>query len=154
MIQRIQTLYLLVITALLAVTLFARLAWFGGEGSEFGLYAFALKDAEGAVLHSTVYLGILLSLAAVVPLVTIFLYRRRMLQIRLCVVEMVLLVGSAVMEGIYYYLGCRVVSDLPFHTQGVGVAIALPVVSLLFAWLAARAIFRDELLVRGADRIR
>lgn len=154
MIQRIQTLYLLVITALLAVTLFARLAWFGGEGSEFGLYAFALKDAEGAVLHSTVYLGILLSLAAVVPLVTIFLYRRRMLQIRLCVVEMVLLVGSAVMEGIYYYLGSRVVSDLPFHTQGVGVAIALPVVSLLFAWLAARAIFRDELLVRGADRIR
>ncbi|HIY68895.1 MAG TPA: DUF4293 domain-containing protein [Candidatus Alistipes intestinigallinarum] len=154
MIQRIQTLYLLVITALLAVTLFARLAWFGGEGSEFGLYAFALKDAEGAVLHSTVYLGILLSLAAVVPLVTIFLYRRRMLQIRLCVVEMVLLVGCAVMEGIYYYLGCRVVSDLPFHTQGVGVAIALPVVSLLFAWLAARAIFRDELLVRGADRIR
>ena len=154
MIQRIQTLYLLVITALLTVTLFARLAWFGGEGSEFGLYAFALKDAEGAVLHSTVYLGILLSLAAVVPLVTIFLYRRRMLQIRLCVVEMVLLVGSAVMEGIYYYLGCRVVSDLPFHTQGVGVAIALPVVSLLFAWLAARAIFRDELLVRGADRIR
>lgn len=154
MIQRIQTLYLLVITALLAVTLFARLAWFGGEGSEFGLYAFALKDAEGAVLHSTVYLGILLSLAAVVPLVTIFLYRRRMLQIRLCVVEMVLLVGSAVMEGIYYYLGCRVVSDLPFHTQGVGVAIALPVVSLLFAWLAVRAIFRDELLVRGADRIR
>lgn len=154
MIQRIQTLYLLVITALLAVTLFARLAWFGGEGSEFGLYAFALKDAEGAVLHSTVYLGILLSLAAVLPLVTIFLYRRRMLQIRLCVVEMVLLVGSAVMEGIYYYLGCRVVSDLPFHTQGVGVAIALPVVSLLFAWLAARAIFRDELLVRGADRIR
>lgn len=154
MIQRIQTLYLLVITALLAVTLFARLAWFGGEGSEFGLYAFALKDAEGAVLHSTVYLGILLSLAAVLPMVTIFLYRRRMLQIRLCVVEMVLLVGSAVMEGIYYYLGCRVVSDLPFHTQGVGVAIALPVVSLLFAWLAARAIFRDELLVRGADRIR
>ena len=154
MIQRIQTLYLLVITALLAVTLFARLAWFGGEGSEFGLYAFALKDAEGAVLHSTAYLGILLSLAAVVPLVTIFLYRRRMLQIRLCVVEMVLLVGSVVMEGIYYYLGCRVVSDLPFHTQGVGVAIALPVVSLLFAWLAARAIFRDELLVRGADRIR
>lgn len=154
MIQRIQTLYLLIITALMSVTLFSRLAWFGGDGGEFWLYAFALKDAQGTVLHSAVYLGILLSLAAVLPLVTIFLYRRRMLQIRLCVVEMVFLVGSAIMEGIYYYLGSRVISDLAFHTQGVRVVIALPVVSLLFAWLSARAIFRDELLVRGADRIR
>ncbi len=154
MIQRIQTLYLLIITVLMSVTLFARLAWFGGEGEEFGLYAFALKDAGGEVLHSTVYLGIVLSAAALLPLVTVFLYRRRLLQIRLCVAEMVLLFGCAVMEGIYYYLGCRVVSELPFSTHGVGISIALPVVSLLFAWLASRAIFRDELLVRSADRIR
>lgn len=154
MIQRIQSLYLLIVTALMSVTLFSRLAWFGSEGGEFGLYAFALKSAEGEVLHSTIYLGILLVLATVLPLVTIFLYRRRMLQIRLCVVEMVFLVGSAVMEGIYYFLSCRVVSDLAFHTQGVRAAIALPVVCLLFAWLAVRAIFHDELLVRGADRIR
>lgn len=154
MIQRIQSLYLLIVTALMAVTLFSRLAWFGGDGGEFGLYAFALKSTEGEVLHSTVYLGILLVLATLLPLVTIFLYRRRMLQIRLCVVEMVLLVGSAVMEGIYYFLSSRVVSELAFHTQGVRAAIALPVVCLLFAWLAVRAIFRDELLVRGADRIR
>ena len=33
-------------------------------------------------------------------------------------------------------------------------AIMLPLVCLLFAYLAARAIFRDELLVRAADRIR
>ena len=138
----------------MTVTLFSRLAWFGGDGSEFGLYAFALKSAEGEVLHSTFYLGILLTLSALLPLVTIFLYRRRMLQIRLCVVEIVFLVGSAIMEGIYYFLSSRVISDLTFHTQGLRASIALPVVSLLFAWLAARAIFRDELLVRAADRIR
>ena len=154
MIQRIQSLYLLIITVLMAVTLFSRLAWFGGGGEEFGLYAFALKDAGGEVLQPAVYLGILLSAAALLPLVTVFLYRRRLVQIRLCVAEMVLLVGSAVMEGIYYYLGSRVVSELSFSTHGVGISIVLPVVSLLFAWLASRAIFRDELLVRSADRIR
>ena len=154
MIQRIQSLYLLIITVLMSVTLFARLAWFGGGGEEFGLYAFALKDAGGEVLQPAVYLGILLSAAALLPLVTVFLYRRRLLQIRLCVAEMVLLVGSAVMEGIYYYLGSRVVSELSFSTHGVGISIVLPVVSLLFAWLASRAIFRDEVLVRSADRIR
>ena len=148
MIQRIQTLYLLIIAALMAVTLFSGLAWFAGDAGEFGLYAFGLKTAEGELVQSTVYMGVLL------PLVTVFLFRRRLLQIRLCVVEMVLLLGSLVMEGVYYFLSWRVFSDLTFHTQGFKPAIVLPLVCLLFAYLAARAIFRDELLVRAADRIR
>ena len=148
MIQRIQTLYLLIIAALMAVTLFSGLAWFAGDAGEFGLYAFGLKTAEGELVQSTVYMGVLLAL------VTIFLFRRRLLQIRLCVVEMVLLLGSLVMEGVYYFLSWRVFSDLTFHTQGFKPAIVLPLVCLLFAYLAARAIFRDELLVRAADRIR
>lgn len=154
MIQRIQTLYLLIITALMSVTLFARLAWFAGDAGEYVLYAFALKTTGGESVQPTFYMGTLLALAAVLPLVTIFLFRRRMLQIRLCVVEMVLLLGAVVMEGVYYFLSWRVFSDQAFHTQGFKPAIALPLVCLLFAYLAARAIFRDELLVRAADRIR
>ena len=34
MIQRIQTLYLLIIAALMAVTLFSGLAWFAGDDAE------------------------------------------------------------------------------------------------------------------------
>ena len=83
----------------------------------FELHAFALETADGETLHHTIYLGILLVAACLLPLITIFLYRRRMLQIRLCCVEMVLLLGCVVMEGAYYYLGRRVVSDLAFHTQ-------------------------------------
>lgn len=138
----------------MAVTLFARLAWFAGDAGEFGLYAFGLKTADGAVVQSSLYMGILLALACALPLVTIFLFRRRLLQLRLCVVEIVLLLGSVIMEGVYYFLSWRVFSDLSFHTQGFRPAIALPLVCLLFAYLAARAIFRDELLVRAADRIR
>ena len=126
----------------MAVTLFAPLAWFAGDAGEFGLYAFALKTAEGEAVQPAVYMG------------TIFLFRRRLLQIRLCVVEIVLLLGCVAMEGVYYFLSWRVFSDLAFHTQGFKPAIALPLVCLLFAYLAARAIFRDELLVRAADRIR
>lgn len=102
MIQRIQTLYLLIIAALMAVTLFSGLAWFAGDAGEFGLYAFGLKTRrKGELVQSTVYMGVLLALACALPLVTIFLFRRRLLQIRLCVVEMVLLLGSLVMEGVY-----------------------------------------------------
>ncbi len=154
MIQRIQTFYLFLIAALIGVMFFAPLAWFAGEVGMFELHAFALETADGETLHHTIYLGILLVAACLLPLITIFLYRRRMLQIRLCCVEMVLLLGCFVMEGAYYYLGRRVVSDLAFHTQGFKPAIALPIVCLLFAYLAAKAIFRDELLIRESDRIR
>lgn len=154
MIQRIQTLYLLAVAALSAVMFLVPLAWFAGEAGEFELHAFALESVGGETLHSTVYLGILLAAAALLPLITVFLYRRRLLQIRLCCVEMVLLLGVLAMEGAYYYLGRRAFSELAFHTQGFKPAIALPLVSLLFVVLAAKAIFRDELLVRDADRIR
>ena len=141
MIQRIQTLHLLIVTALMAVTLFAPLAWFAGDAGEFRLYAFSLQTSAGEAVQSTVYMGVVLALACVLPF-------------RLCVVEIVLLIGSAVMEAAYYFLSWRVFSELSFHTQGFRPAIALPLVCLLFAYLAARAVFRDELMVRAADRIR
>lgn len=155
MIQRIQSVYLLLVTALMAVTLFAPLAWFALEAGEFSLYAFALENAAGEAVQSTVYLGVLLALACALPFLTIFLYKRRLLQIRLCVVELVLLLGATVMEGVYYFL-CRRFFDAlsSVHMQGFRLSIALPLVCMLFAYLAARAIFRDELLVRAADRIR
>lgn len=145
---------MLIVTALMAVTLFAPLAWFAGEAGEFGLYAFSLKTAAGEAVQPTVYMGVVLALACVLPFITIFLFKRRLLQLRLCVVEMVLLVGSAVMEGVYYFLSYRVFAEQTFHTQVLKPAVVLPLVCLLFAHLAARAVFRDELMVRAADRIR
>ncbi len=108
MIQRIQTLHLLIVTALMAVTLFAPLAWFAGDAGEFRLYAFSLQTSAGEAVQSTVYMGVVLALACVLPFITIFLFKRRLLQIRLCVVEIVLLIGSAVMEAAYYFLSWRV----------------------------------------------
>lgn len=154
MLQRIQSLYLFLIAAFVGAMFFLPLAWFAGEAGMFELHAFALVTADGETLHDTIYLGILLAAACVLPLVTIFLYRRRLLQIRLCCVEMVLLLGCVAMESVYYYLGRRAFADLAFHTQGFKPAIALPIVCLLFAYLAAKAIFRDELLIRESDRIR
>lgn len=153
MIQRIQSLYLLVVAALMAVTLFVPLAWFFADSVDYRLYAFSLQTLDGVAMQSTVYMGLLLLASCLLPLVTIFLYRRRMLQIRLCVVEMVLLLGSVIMEGIYYYLCSRAFADMECM-KGFKPAIALPLVCLFFMYLAARAIFRDELLVRAADRIR
>ena len=57
---------MLIIAALMAVTLFSGLAWFAGDAGEFGLYAFGLKTAEGELVQSTVYMGVLLALACAI----------------------------------------------------------------------------------------
>ncbi|MEG0788598.1 MAG: DUF4293 domain-containing protein [Alistipes sp.] len=154
MIQRIQTIYLLVITALIAITLFVPIAYFAGDAAQVDLYAFGLKTPSGETIQPTLYMGILLALACALPFVIVILYKYRLLQLRLCVVEMVLLVGSEVIMAIYYFLGQRFFAEFAHHTQGMKVTIALPLVCLLFAYLAARAIFHDEMLVRSLDRIR
>ena len=155
MIQRIQTLYLLGIVALMVAALFTPLAYFVAGTEVYELFAFSLK-AEGAAEagQSTMYMGIIVALATLLPLVTIFCFKNRMLQIRLCAVELVLLAGAEIFMAIYYYLSNRMFSMMEFHTQGLRIAIIFPLVALILDYLALRAIFKDETLVRSLDRIR
>lgn len=152
MIQRIQTLYLFAAAALMVTALLTPLAYFAAGTDEYTLRAFSLSGGE--MSQSTIYMGIVMALAAAVPLVNIFLFKRRMLQIRLCAVELVLLLGSVAFIGIYYYLSARMVSQAEFHAQGFRIAAVFPLVALVLDYLAMRAIFKDELLVKSLDRIR
>ncbi len=152
MIQRIQTLYLLVVTALMSLTLFMPIATFVVSGHSYELTAFALS-CEG-VSYATIWMGVMLSLATLLPFVTIFLFKKRTLQVRLCAVELVLLLGSLVMIGLYYWLTSRIFEGLTIDHRQFGWAAPMPVVSLVLTYLASRAIFKDEVLVRSLDRIR
>ncbi len=153
MIQRIQTVYLLIATILMAITIFTPIAQFFDGTQEYTLSAFALKDAAGAVAQPAIYMGILLVLATLLPFVVIFLFKNRQLQIRLCAAEIVLLVGSLVVMGIYYYLSHRIF-DAANGIISIKVGIVMPILAIVFVALAIRSIFRDEVLVRSLDRIR
>lgn len=152
MIQRIQTLYLLAIVALMAAALFTPLAYFVAGVEEYKLFAYSLKGEQSE--FSTIYMGLILTLATIVPLVNIFMFKNRQLQIRLCAIELVLLIGSLAFIAIYYYLSNRMFAELAFHTQGFRIAIVFPLVAIILDYLAMRAIFHDEMLVRSLDRIR
>lgn len=154
MIQRIQTLYLLAVAAMMITAIFTPLANFMAGAEEYNLFAFALKGAE--LSHSTIYMGIIIVLSAIIPIVTIFSYKKRLLQIRLCAVEIVLLLGSLIFMGIYYYLSNRIFSELGLqvHITSIRIAVIFPIVSLILTYMASRAIFKDEMLVRSLDRIR
>ena len=149
MIQRIQTLYLLLVVVLTGLALWLPLVDF-----TVGADTCTLKDAAGITLLPTVYLGVVLVAACLVPLVTIFLFKRRLVQIRLCAVELVLLIGAGAMMGIYFYLCNRYFADSEFYSHTLKISLVFPLVCLVFDLLALRAIFRDEKLVRSLDRIR
>ena len=152
MIQRIQSLYLLAVAALMAAAVFTPLAYFAAGVEEYKLYAFTLQGAQES--YSTIYMGVIVALAAIIPFVNIFLFKNRLLQIRICAVELMLLVGSAIFMAIYYFLSNRMFSQLEFSTHGFHIAIIFPLIALVLDYLAMRAIFRDEMLVKSLDRIR
>ena len=92
--------------------------------------------------------------AALLPFVTIFLYKKRLLQFRLCVVETVLLAGVMLFE-IYYIWGrCAEPRRSPFQPGNSPPPRFFPPVSLIFTYLALRGIRKDILLVKSLDRIR
>lgn len=152
MIQRIQTLYLLLAAAFMSLTLFMPIATFVVDDQTYELTAFLLTC--GDMSQSTIWLGIILAIATALPLITIFLFKKRTLQIRLCAVEVVLLIGSLVLVALYYWLTSRLFEGLVIEHRQFGWAAPMPIVAIVLSYLASRAIFKDEVLVRSLDRIR
>ncbi len=68
--------------------------------------------------------------------------------------ELVLLIGCIVFIGIYYWLSNRMFTDFDTTYRRFAYGALMPLLSLVPVWLAMRAIFRDEVLVRSLDRIR
>lgn len=156
MIQRVQTLYLLLATVLMSLTLFLPLATITSGAEEVVVKAFSVNVSSFEFnLPLPLYMGILLSVTTLLPLVTIFLFKKRLVQIRLCVSEIVLLLGSAVIVALYCYRVCDLLSEVQQNSVFMlGFASLMPVVSIIFVILALRGIAKDEALVRSLDRIR
>ncbi len=157
MIQRIQTIYLLVASALLMLLLSSPLAVFSADDGIYSLTAMGVKSLDGDYLYPTAYLMVLLVLSIALPLVNIFMFKKRMLQIRLCVVAMVLNLGLIIMIGAYSYLGMRMFTlygEPQFSLSALRIVVAMPLVAIIFNYLALKGIFKDEMLVKSLDRIR
>ncbi|MCL2561014.1 MAG: DUF4293 domain-containing protein [Rikenellaceae bacterium] len=155
MIQRIQTIYLLGAAVLMALALVLPLATFYGQGHEFMLRGTAIADTTDKtspiLMVATPWLATLLILAAVVPLAAIFLYKKRMVQTRLCFFEAVLLLGAQGFMA-YYIIHYKAVIDAV--SWKFGIATIFPAVAFVLVVLAVRAIIRDELLIKSLNRFR
>ena len=101
MIQRIQSLYLLIVTALLIAAMCLPMGYFIDTTGEHPFKALGI-DVNGTFQSTWGIFGILM-LSALVAFATILLYKNRMLQIRMSIFNSLLLVGYYIAFVAFYF---------------------------------------------------
>ncbi|MBP6064656.1 DUF4293 domain-containing protein [Bacteroides sp.] len=149
MIQRIQTIYLLLVAALLISSMCLPVGYF--MGPDAALYTLKpLGIQVGEVFNSTWGMFGILLLSTIIALCSVFLFKNRMLQIRMSIFNTILLVGYYLTFLAFIY----VLKDDLDASYRLAWSLCLPLVAIIFNILAIRAIGRDEVMVRTADRLR
>ena len=105
MIQRIQSLYLFGAFILNVLMFFIPVLRFLLSGGElYYFYIFGIFNPENnSVEQSTIPLIILLVIISLINVLIIFLFKKRVLQIRLCIYNMLLLIGLVILIIFYIY---------------------------------------------------
>ena len=149
MIQRIQSVYLLVVTILMIVCMCSPVGSIiasTNEISEFGNLCITMPD--GTKDYAPWALFVILLIVAILSFGTIFLFKKRMLQIRLTIFSSVVLIGYYMALIAYIFMLADNTSFTPSWT------ICLPFIGIILNWLAIRGIGADEALVKAYDRLR
>jgi len=154
MIQRIQSVYLLVVTILSVIVLFSPVSFIATSSTIFDLsYKGITSTPPIDALHLNVWpLTLIAALIPLIAFVSIFLYKKRNLQLRLNIINFLLIdVYYILMLAFMWLADARL--GLPSR-WGYHVAASLPAVNMVFTFLAIRGIQKDEKLVRSLDRLR
>ena len=154
MIQRIQTVYLLIIAALITAMLFMPLAIIQIDTIFYAFDASGLNTmtTPSELIYPAWSLMALLVIIIILAFSSIFLYKKRMLQIRFCVFNVLLLIGF---YGLFAFFLWKI-SAAPgiFRFSNVRLALVFPFISLILSYLAIRKIGADEMLIRSLNRLR
>ncbi len=136
MIQRIQTIFLILAAATSGGLIFLVSLWIDGEGNEVV-----------AMDENTYFSAFVLS--AVVSIFAIFLFRNRKLQ---TVVNRLNILMNLILLGVFVYRALTMSGATAVAEKGIGMFI--PILSIVLLVLANRAIRKDEQLVKSVDRLR
>jgi FtsH-binding integral membrane protein len=155
MLQRIQSIYLLFASIVLfALFLFPLAHNIFVDGklvnvTVTGMYE--IINGEDKQLQPFLPLTIITVIAALIPLVVIFLYKNRKQQIALCYGAILLLIGYS------FWMAQtvkKVVGPITLEYKNMGIGLFLTSLSIILIIFAVKAIQRDEKLVKSADRLR
>lgn len=151
MIQRIQTLFLLLAVAMIISMFNFPLAHFVTEtGDIHVLKVTGLFTWDGTRQTTTLPLLILFGLSGGLLLWDIFLFKRRVLQMRVAMYVILILLGGTGLVVYYIWMGQKELQA----DWTLKAAFVFPVVAAVFTYLAFRNIRKDEFLVKAYERIR
>lgn len=136
MLQRIQTIYLLISVGISAGLIVVFNLW--TTTTEVAFYA---KDD---VLYLSLFLG-----SAALSLIAIFKYNKRQTQFVLGRLNIIL---NFILLGLFVYRSLNLSGETDVSEKGIG--MLLPIFSIVFLVLANKAIKKDEELVKSVDRLR
>jgi hypothetical protein len=162
MIQRIQTIYLFLIVIFQGLLFATALATFTSYESSFNLSLMGFYKLSSAGQELLINSYALMALNIVVVIYTLFIifsYKNRSKQIKLAAFNFLLLCGFIVVM-FYSFDNAKSFLDRSFSNEGAeisttyGIGMILPLLSLIFNFLAIKGIRKDEELVKSADRIR
>lgn len=140
MLQRLQTLWLLIASLLAFATL--KLSFFSGN-----IIVDNVKQFQRFTAMSSMLLMILTVAVAISSLITIFLFKDRKLQLRIALAVLAL----SLLNLLLYYLQTKnyIPAEWTLDLTSL-IASAVP----LFLLVAIRGIYKDEKLVKSVDRLR
>jgi hypothetical protein len=156
MIQRVQTLYLSLSFIGCVLLFFFPLAEYANEVQ--GTYVFYITGVKYLVdppliisFWITLPLLVMVAASAIMILISVFLYRKRRIQVMLVSITFLIHVIFISLV-LLFYIGHFDKQFQVMHSYKFGIFI--PLVSLGFLILANRSIRKDEMLVKSADRLR
>ena len=136
MIQRIQTIYLVVS----AIVIGALFMWFpvviGTDGS-------VIMERSEPLIFGLIFISIALAI------ISILSFKKRQLQF---VLNRLNIISNFVLLGVFVYRSLTLSGETIVSEKGIGVLF--PIISIVFLVLANKAIKRDEDLVKSVDRLR
>ena len=162
MIQRRQTIFMLLSAIISALLFFMPLISFNANGEVMRFTIFGIENPIDTITFSQSYtwpLIVLTILMTLAPLVTIFLYKKRELQVRLCHLNMLVNIIFIGLVFIYYESDVMSVifaveNDIYSLDVAYFIGMAIPLVNLVLEILAIRGIKKDIELLKSIDRLR
>lgn len=144
MIQRIQSIYLLVATVLSGGLIFILNLWVNEQGNEF-----LVMDAFNSGNVLLVTMAVLFFVSALLTFIAIFQFKNRKLQF---VFGRLTILVNFFLVGILVYFAQNLSGEIHVSVKGIGLLI--PIVTIVLAVAANKAIKKDEELVKSVDRLR
>lgn len=147
MIQRIQTLYLLISAILVGFLFLLPFAEILQDGAVY-LFNFKGISLDGTLKENGIAISVLIAIVIALHGIAILSYKNRIRQIRLIVFSILLMIG---LFGLFFFFTYFSFSGAQISYK---VSMVFPLVAIILDYLAIRAIGKDEALIRSIDRIR